>query len=124
MRWRVFDGVVKITDTSTADHYTWGEACDGWHLLQHASLSVIQERVPPGRAEVRHFHTQAHQFFYVLSGIASLEFNDQVVSFGKGQGIHVPAETAHRFVNNGTEDVVFLVISSPSTAGDRTNVPV
>jgi len=30
--------------------------------------------------------------------------------------------TAHRFSNRSTEDVVFLVISSPTTAGDRTNV--
>ena len=124
MRSGVFDGVVKIADTSNTDHYTWGEVCDGWHLLQHANLSVIQERVPPGRGEVRHFHTLAQQFFYVLSGTASLEFNDQVVNFGKGQGVHVPAQTAHRFANNGNEDVVFLVISSPPTSGDRTNVPV
>ena len=123
MHLHVFDGVVKICDTTNADHYTWGEVCDGWHLLRDAQLSVIQERVPPGKGEVRHFHSAAQQFFYVLSGTASLEFNDTVVTFGKGQGVHVPAQTPHRFLNPGNEDVVFLVISSPTTAGDRTNVP-
>jgi len=34
----------------------------------------------------------------------------------------VPPNLEHRFCNRSTEDVVFLVISSPSTAGDRANV--
>ncbi len=114
---------MKISDVSNADHYTWGEVCDGWHLLRNPDLSVIQERVPPGRSEVRHFHTKAQQFFYVLAGTASVEFDDHVVTVNKGQGIHVPAQTAHRFANHGSEEVVFLVISSPSTAADRTNAP-
>ena len=40
-----------------------------------------------------------------------------------GQGLHVAPGTQHRFVNRSDADVVFLVISSPTTAGDRTNLP-
>jgi mannose-6-phosphate isomerase-like protein (cupin superfamily) len=109
-------------DKTTGDHYTWGGVCDGWHLLKAPGLSVIQERVPPGASEVKHFHTHAHQFFFVLSGTATLEFADESVSFGAHQGVHVPAGLEHRFVNNGSDPVEFLVISSPPTAGDRTNV--
>lgn len=65
-------------DSSTADHYTWGNICDGWHLLKSPELSVIQE--------------------------------------------HVPAGVPHRFANHSAEGVSFLVISSPSTAGDRVNM--
>ena len=32
-------------------HYKWGNDCDGWHLLNTASLSVIKERVPKGGEE-------------------------------------------------------------------------
>ncbi|MBO9664057.1 cupin domain-containing protein [Dokdonella sp.] len=109
-------------DKSNADHYVWGGVCDGWHLLRSADLSVIQERVPPGASETRHFHTKARQFFYVLSGIATLEFADGEVTFGPRQGVHVEPGVVHRFWNKGTTDVEFLVISSPSTAGDRTNL--
>jgi mannose-6-phosphate isomerase-like protein (cupin superfamily) len=108
-------------DLSTAEHYIWGEVCDGWHLLKQPGLSVIQERVPPGTGEIQHFHARARQFFYVLSGTATLEFSGRKVSFGAGQGVHVPPEIEHRFANHSDEEVVFLVISSPSTAGDRTN---
>lgn len=112
-----------VSGIATAEHYTWGDGCDGWHLLKDPSLSVIQERVPPSMGEVRHFHAKARQFFYVLSGTATMEFGDRKVRFGAGQGLHVPPGTRHRFVNESDEDVVFLVISSPTTAGDRTDVP-
>jgi mannose-6-phosphate isomerase-like protein (cupin superfamily) len=109
-------------DPSNSEHYVWGGVCDGWHLLKHESLSVILERVPPGASEVKHFHATARQFFYVLAGTATLEFEDQSVTFTAGQGVHVPPGVKHRFTNTADVDVVFLVVSSPSTAGDRTNV--
>ncbi|MBI3481316.1 MAG: cupin domain-containing protein [Nitrosomonadales bacterium] len=115
---------MQVINLSSAEHYTWGEVCEGWHLLKSADLSVIQERVPPGRGEVKHFHSYARQFFFVLSGVASLEFEDKTVSFRSGQGVHVPPLTSHRFTNHSDEEVVFLVISSPPTAGDRTNITI
>lgn len=111
-----------ISDQVSAEHYTWGGSCDGWHLLKHADLTVIQERVPPGAGEIKHFHSLAHQYFFVLSGVATLEFADASVSFCAGQGVHVAPDTHHRFRNLSDQDVVFLVVSSPSMIGDRTNV--
>ena len=111
-----------VSDISTAEHYTWGGVCDGWHLLKDPALSVIQERVPPSAGEAPHFHVRARQFFYVLSGTATMEFGDKKVTFGPNQGLNVPPNTPHRFVNYSDADVVFLVISSPTTAGDRINV--
>lgn len=110
-------------DRQTATHYTWGEVCDGWRLLAGADLSVIEERVPPGAGEIRHHHVHARQFFYVLSGVATLEFDDGPATVGAGQGIHVPPGVRHRFANHSDADVRFLVISSPSTAGDRVEQP-
>jgi hypothetical protein len=40
----------------SAEHYTWGSVCDGWHLVRRPELSVIRERMPAGTSEVRHFH--------------------------------------------------------------------
>ena len=62
-----------LISTKTAEHYTWGDGCDGWHLLRAPGLSVIQERMPPGAAEARHLHERARQFFYVLSGSLTME---------------------------------------------------
>ncbi|RTZ41158.1 cupin domain-containing protein [Candidimonas sp. SYP-B2681] len=115
---------ITAIDLGCAEHYVWGGVCDGWHLLQHPALSVIQERVPPRGSEIRHYHSLAHQFFYILSGSAMLEFDGRNVSLNAGQGLHVPPAVHHRFVNPSDSEVVFLVISSPSTAGDRTNIPL
>lgn len=112
----------KITDKTNAEHYQWGEVCDGWHLLKTPDLSVIQERVPAGAGEVRHFHNKARQYFYVLSGTATIELQDGEISFGAHQGVHIEPGVQHRFKNTGECEVVFLVISSPSTIGDRENV--
>ena len=57
-----------------AEHYVWGEICDGWRLLQRDDMSIIQERVPAGGAEVMHFHQFARQFFYVLEGQGTMIF--------------------------------------------------
>jgi mannose-6-phosphate isomerase-like protein (cupin superfamily) len=110
------------TSIANAEHYVWGTACDGWHLLDQADLSVIQERVPPNRGEVRHYHSKARQYFYVLKGKATLEFDGGTVTFGAGEGVHVPPGVAHRFFNSSTDVVEFLVVSSPPTRGDRTNI--
>jgi len=104
---------------ANAEHYVWGDGCDGWRLLAHPDLAVIEERVPAGAAEVRHAHERARQFFYVLSGTATIEVDDMRITLEPGQGFHVEPGTPHRFVNDSTQDVVFLVISSPATTGDR-----
>lgn len=105
-----------------APHYTWGDGCDGWRLLDRDDLSVIEERVPPGGREVRHVHARARQFFFVLSGEAAIETDGATVRLAAGQGAHVPPGVPHRFVNAADEDVRFLVISAPSTMGDRVDL--
>jgi mannose-6-phosphate isomerase-like protein (cupin superfamily) len=54
--------------------------------------------------------------------VATLEFDQQVISLGAGQGVRVPPEIPHRFTNTSLADVIFLVISTPSTAGDRVHL--
>ena len=44
---------------TNALHYTWAGVCDGWHLVRTPELSIIEERMPPGTSEHRHFHTHA-----------------------------------------------------------------
>lgn len=106
-----------------ADAYRWGNGCEGWHLARTDALSVIQERVPPGRSEVRHRHERAEQFFFVLRGSAALEVDGNVTELGPEEGRHVPAGVPHRLWNASDADVEFLVISTPPSHGDRRTVP-
>ena len=110
--------------TGNAEHYRWGEASDGWHLLAGDDLSVIEERMPPGSAEQRHRHVQARQFFYVLEGDAVLELEGLQYRLRRGEGLHVPPGIAHQIRNDSAADVRFLVVSAPKSHGDRTLVPL
>lgn len=107
----------------SAPHYVWGGNCDGWHLVKNEALSVIQERVPPGGAEVRHFHERARQFFFVLRGTASLEVAGTVHVLGPQQGVEIAPGVPHQLSNEGADDLEFLVVSQPPSHGDRVLAP-
>lgn len=112
---------MTIVSIKNAKHYVWGGNCDGWHLATSDKLSVIQERVPQGSSEARHLHEKAEQFFYVISGIATVEVSDVVHEIHPGEGIHVPAGIPHTLRNQHKDDLEFLVISSPPSHDDRVN---
>lgn len=108
---------------ATAPHYAWGDGCDGWHLVQAAGLSVIQERMPAGTREVRHRHAQARQFFYVLAGALEVEIEGRVHALTARSGLEVAPGAAHEVRNRGPQRVEFLVISQPPSHGDRELAP-
>jgi len=107
------------TSVESAPHYRWGVGCDGWHLVQAAGLSVIQERMPPATSEARHRHSVARQFFYVLEGELELELAGVRHRLGPRTGLEVPPTTPHQAVNRSGAEVQFLVISQPPSHGDR-----
>jgi mannose-6-phosphate isomerase-like protein (cupin superfamily) len=104
------------------NHYTWGEACDGWNFVDTAELSVRQERMPPGTAEQRHYHQQAQQFFFILKGRARFELEEETIELNNGEGLHIAAGKKHRIINPAHEDLEFILCSQPSTLGDRIEV--
>lgn len=115
---------MTVVSAASAEHYTWPSAvseftCDGWHLHRSASLSVIEERMPPGTAEQRHLHQRATQFFYVLAGELTIELDGKDHRLAPFAGLSVPVETPHQVFNYGPEDTRFLVISQPPSHGDR-----
>src|ERR1051325_760742 len=91
-----------------AEHYVWGEICDGWHLLNREDISVIQERVPAGGGEVMHYHNIARQFFYIFEGEGTMVFEDHEVILKKGQGLEILPQVKHQFKNQSNGDVHFL----------------
>ncbi len=104
---------------NNAEHYVWGNLCDGWHLVKTDELSIIHEKMPPGTSEVRHFHTKSKQFFFMLSGQAAIEVNNVITLLNEKEGIEIQAKTPHQIFNKTDSDIEFLVISMPPTAGDK-----
>lgn len=105
-----------------SEHYFWGNNCRGWHLVKSQSLSVIEELMPPWTQEQAHYHAHAQQFFRILSGIATFELEGKIIHIHSGEGIHIPPKTTHRIRNDQAEPLEFIVISEPTTRGDRHKV--
>ncbi|MFN8095913.1 MAG: cupin domain-containing protein [Vicinamibacteria bacterium] len=107
------------TSLTSAEHYSWGDGCDGWHLVREPSLSVIRERMPPGTAEVRHRHRAARQFFLVVEGEAVLEAGGVEHALRAGEGLQIEPGVPHQMFNRSPRPVEFLVVSTPHSHGDR-----
>jgi quercetin dioxygenase-like cupin family protein len=109
----------KPVQAATENHYVWGEVCDGWHLVRGEHLSVIEERMPPGAKEERHFHAWAQQFFYVLEGELTMEVDGRFHLLVERQGLEIAPGEPHQALNCSRAEVRFLVISQPPSHGDR-----
>ncbi|WP_422859767.1 cupin domain-containing protein [Flagellimonas sp. S174] len=105
-----------------SEHYLWGENCEGWHLVKGSELSVIEELMPSKTEEAKHYHSKAQQLFYVLKGEATFQIESEIVRVPSREGIHIQPNLVHQIRNEGETDLEFLVISQPTTRGDRTNV--
>jgi mannose-6-phosphate isomerase-like protein (cupin superfamily) len=115
--------LIQPTNRATAEHYTWSGHCDGWHLLKSDELSVIEEQMPPGTSEVRHYHRRAQQFFFILAGECVMEVGGTDIPLGSGAGLHIPSGVPHQIRNESERPVQFLVISQPRSHGDRIVCP-
>lgn len=61
-----------------AEHYQWGNNCDGWCLVNREDQSIIHEEMPPHTYETRHYHNIAKQFFFLLSGEMEIEIDGSI----------------------------------------------
>ena len=102
-----------------AEHYRWGDDCDAWHLVKDPAFTVIEELIPSGAAEVRHYHRKAQQFFYVLSGEVMMEAEGRNTLLSAGSGIRILPGARHQISNPSSSPARFLVISQPPSHGDR-----
>jgi len=114
--------VANVTSIQTAEHYTWGDNCDGWFLLKDQGVHVIQELMPPGTREKLHVHNRSRQFFYVLRGELTMALGPQNALIRTGEGLEVEPKMPHQACNSSRDNVEFIVISCPPSHDDRTNI--
>ncbi len=75
--------------------------------------------MPPNTQEQRHYHQKAQQFFRIISGTATFEVREEIVTVQSGEGLHIPPNTPHCIRNDQKVPLEFLVISQPTTQSDR-----
>jgi uncharacterized cupin superfamily protein/ribosomal protein S18 acetylase RimI-like enzyme len=102
--------------------YNWGDNCIGYWLKKKGAFTVIEEIMPPNTSEIKHYHQKSEQFFYCLEGELYFELDDKNYILYKGDGIEVKAGITHKISNQSKANARFLVVSSPSSHGDRINL--
>ena len=77
--------------------------------LERIGLHLV--RLEPGRASTTfHYHEADEEFLYVLSGTGVAEIGEHRVTVGAGDLMAFGAPSpAHRLLNEGTEDLVYLM---------------
>ncbi|WP_428942489.1 cupin domain-containing protein [Xanthomonas oryzae] len=115
---------MAVISTDTAEHYPWGDACEGWHLLRDLNLSVLEEHMRPGVSELRHRHSRARHFFYGLAGEVMLKQDGAQHVLRVGQSLHVPPGSTHQVHTLSHVEARFLVISAPHGRTERTPAAV
>lgn len=81
------------------------------------AFGVTMTRLPPGAwSSQRHWHSHEDEFVYMLEGTATLvtDAGEETVIPGDCVGFKAGERNGHCFRNNGTVDVVFLVVGSRS----------
>ena len=90
MHWQ---GHIMVIKPDHSKHYKWGNDCDGWHLLNTASLSVIKERVPKGGVEEMHFHRKCATVVLCIYRVLPLfNWGKRPTGCLRGEAMHVPSE--------------------------------
>ncbi|MNJ67987.1 Cupin domain protein [compost metagenome] len=102
-----------------AEHFMWGDHCNGWRLVKNKDLSIIHETMPAGASEVKHYHERARQFFFVLSGTVTMVVGDEEIILESKEGVEIPPLVPHQMFNKSNDEIEFMVISQPSSSGDR-----
>lgn len=113
---------MRVVDRSVVEHYAWGGSCNAWTLVAGSDMLIVEEEMPPQAEEQTHFHEAARRFFYVLAGTLSLRLPDAIETVFPGQGFEIAPGQIHQALNESTDVVRFLLISVPTSSGDRVNV--
>lgn len=75
--------------------------------------------MPPNTSEDMHYHRKAKQFFYILSGQATMQFSDCTLLLNTGDGVEIKPGQAHQMCNCSDTEIEFLTVSMPKSHGDK-----
>ena len=76
--------------------------------------SVAHILIPPGKASLLHFHPEAEESYYILSGKAHIRIGEEDTTISAGQIVLIPPGNLHQIRNIGEVDLEFLAICVPA----------
>ena len=101
--------------TKYEDHRPWGYY---QVLSEDSDYKVKRIVIYPGKQLSLQRHRKRDEHWYVIEGEAVVTCEDQKIPLIKGQSIDIPRGTAHRILNPGTENMVFIEVQTGDYFGE------
>ncbi len=76
-----------IIRAAPANHYSWGQDCDGWKLIDLPGLSLREERMGARSKRIPHVHREATQLFFMLEGSCTMATSRETRSIEVMRGL-------------------------------------
>jgi mannose-6-phosphate isomerase-like protein (cupin superfamily) len=97
------------------DRRPWGtyEVLDEGELFKVKRIEVL-----PGKRLSYQKHAKRAEHWFVVSGIAKVTLNDEVILVSAGNAIDIPIGAAHRVENDMTETLVFIEVQRGAYLGE------
>ena len=89
------------------------------HALGITAFGVNVVVYPPHYEGFHHYHDTQDELYFVHSGRARVEVEDEVRELGPGGMVHVESTTPRRLSNAGDEPLVMLVVGGKGGYVDR-----
>ena len=94
------EGTVYYTPWGIKETIHYGDSC-----------KVKKITIFPGKELSRHVHKLRTEHWSVISGVATIQLDEQMGEYASGESISVPMGTPHQIANRGTEDLVVIEVS-------------
>ena len=94
------EGTVYYTPWGIKETIHYGDSC-----------KVKKITIFPGKELSRHVHKLRTEHWSVISGVATIQLDEQMGEYGSGESISVPMGTPHQIANRGTEDLIVIEVS-------------
>ena len=94
------EGTVYYTPWGIKETIHYGDSC-----------KVKKITIFPGKELSRHVHKLRTEHWSVISGVATIQLDEQMGEYGSGESISGPMGTPHQIANRGTEDLVVIEVS-------------
>ena len=94
------EGTVYYTPWGIKETIHYGDSC-----------KVKKITIFPGKELSRHVHKLRTEHWSVISGVATIQLDEQMGEYGSGESISVPMGTPHQIANRGPEDLVVIEVS-------------
>jgi quercetin dioxygenase-like cupin family protein len=74
-------------------------------------VAIYETTLPSGQSIPPHYHPDAEEVYYLLSGNGSMHIGDERREVESGDVIYIPPDKVHFLSNTSAEDIRFLTLT-------------